>query len=54
MNKNIISKWIFDGHHMRCENCETSMCKTDRENDKIPRNFCPNCGAKMINAEEEE
>lgn len=40
-------KWIRDGHHIRCDQCGVYMCDTDREGDKIPNNFCPNCGMKM-------
>lgn len=38
-------KWIRDGHHIRCDQCGIYMCDTDREGDKIPNNFCPNCGS---------
>lgn len=38
-------KWIRDGHHIRCDQCGVYMCDTDREGDKIPNNFCPNCGS---------
>ena len=40
-------KWIRDGHHIRCDQCGMYMCDTDREGDRIPTEFCPNCGAKM-------
>ena len=40
-------KWIIDGHHIRCNRCNEYICNTDREGNKIPDNFCPNCGAKM-------
>lgn len=42
-----VGKWIIDGHHIKCSSCGVSMCNTDREGDKIPREFCPACGAKM-------
>lgn len=42
-----IGKWIRDGHHIKCDQCGICMCDTDREGDKIPNNFCPNCGMKM-------
>lgn len=42
-----VGKWIIDGHHIRCSSCGVYMCNTDREGDKIPREFCPACGAKM-------
>lgn len=42
------SHWIIDGHHIRCSKCGETMCNTDREGDPIPRNFCPNCGARMV------
>lgn len=38
-------KWIRDGHHIKCDQCGMHMCDTDREGDKIPNNFCPNCGS---------
>ena len=40
-------KWIRDGHHIRCDQCGMYMCDTDREGDRIPTEFCPNCGADM-------
>ena len=40
-------KWIIDGHHIRCNRCNEYICNTDREGNKIPDNFCPNCGADM-------
>lgn len=40
-------EWIIDGHHIRCNRCNEYTCDTDREGDKIPNNFCPNCGADM-------
>lgn len=40
-------KWIIDGHHIRCNRCNEYICNTDREGNKIPDNFCPNCGARM-------
>ena len=40
-------KWIIDGHHIRCNRCNEYMCNTDNECNKIPDNFCPNCGAHM-------
>ena len=40
-------KWIIDGHHIRCDQCGMVMCDTDREGDRIPRDFCLNCGADM-------
>ena len=40
-------RWIIDGHHIRCDQCGMDMCNTDREGDPIPKEFCPNCGAKM-------
>ena len=43
----IRGKWIRDGHHIRCDQCGMYMCDTDREGDRIPTEFCPNCGAKM-------
>ena len=38
-------KWIRDGHHIRCDQCGMYMCDTDREGDRIPTEFCPNCGS---------
>ena len=40
--------WIIDGHHIQCSKCGETMCNTDREGDPIPRNFCPNCGTRMV------
>ena len=40
-------EWIIDGHHIRCNKCNEYICNTDREGNKIPNNFCPNCGADM-------
>lgn len=40
-------EWIIDGHHIRCNRCNEYICNTDREGNKIPDNFCPNCGADM-------
>jgi len=40
-------KWIIDGHHIICEHCGMCMCRTDREGDTIPHNFCPECGVRM-------
>ncbi len=40
-------EWIIDGHHIRCNRCNEYICSTDREGNKIPDNFCPNCGADM-------
>ena len=40
-------EWIIDGHHIRCNKCNEYICDTDREGNKIPDNFCPNCGARM-------
>lgn len=47
-------KWEHDGHHIRCNQCGTVICRTDREGDMIPRNFCPNCGARMDGERREE
>lgn len=46
-------KWIIDGHHIRCDRCNEYICNTDREGNKIPDNFCPNCGADMREADKE-
>ena len=40
-------EWIMDGHHIRCNKCNEYICNTDREGNKIPDNFCPNCGVDM-------
>ena len=40
-------RWISDGHHIRCDQCGMYMCDTDKEGDRIPTEFCPNCGARM-------
>ena len=39
--------WERDGHHIRCSECGTYFCITDREGDSFPINYCPCCGAKM-------
>ena len=44
-------EWIFDGHHIRCNKCYEYICNTDSEGNEIPDNYCPNCGAKMKEAE---
>ena len=46
-------KWMHDGHHIRCTECGVYVCETDREGDAIPRNYCPNCGARMEEGEAE-
>lgn len=33
-----------DGHHIRCKSCGVYFCDMDREGDRYPQNFCPNCG----------
>ena len=43
-----IGEWIVDGHHIECNRCGAYMCDSDREGDRLPRNFCPNCGARML------
>lgn len=45
-------EWIIDGHHIRCNRCNEYICDTDREGNKIPDNFCSNCGADMRGSEE--
>ena len=40
-------EWIIDGHHIRCNKCNEYICNTDREGNKIPDSFCPNCGSDM-------
>lgn len=42
-----VGEWIVDGHHIRCSQCDMTMCDKDREGDAIPISFCPNCGAVM-------
>lgn len=44
-------EWIIDGHHIRCNRCNEYICNTDREGNKIPDNFCSNCGADMRKTE---
>ena len=46
-------EWLIDGHHIRCNRCNEYICNTDREGNKIPDNFCPNCGADMKKEETE-
>lgn len=36
--------FIKDGHHIMCKSCGAYWCGTDREGDRYPQNFCPNCG----------
>lgn len=45
-------KWIIDGHHRRCSECLEYFCIKDREDNVIPHNFCPNCGAQMTERSE--
>lgn len=45
--------WIIDGHHVQCSVCAEMMCNTDREGDKIPMSFCPNCGSDMRGGQDE-
>ena len=44
--------WEQDGHHIRCSECGTYFCITDREGDSFPINYCPCCGAKMDKKEQ--
>ncbi len=46
-----IGKWFIDGHHIVCDQCGIYFCNSDREGDTLPRNFCPNCGARMSERE---
>ena len=39
--------WEQDGHHIRCSECGTYFCITDRDVYSFPINYCPCCGAKM-------
>ena len=45
--------WEQDGHHIRCSECGTYFCITDREGDSFPINYCPCCGARMDGEEQE-
>ena len=44
--------WEQDGHHIRCSECGIYLCDTDREGDNFPKEYCPNCGAKMDGKEQ--
>lgn len=46
--------WEQDGHHVRCSECGTYFCITDREGDSFPINYCPCCGAKMDEKEQKQ
>lgn len=54
VRENIHGEWVIDGHHIRCNRCNEYVCNTDREGNKIPDNFCPNCGADMRTKEVKE
>ena len=47
------AKWIVihtnGGKFIRCSNCKTSCCYDDRDYE-----YCPNCGSKMSESEDEE
>ena len=44
-------KWIYDGHHLRCSNCNDYHTIKDSDWNLIASNYCPNCGAKMEQGE---
>lgn len=44
-------KWIYDGHHLRCSNCNDYHTIKDSDWNSIASNYCPNCGAKMEQGE---
>lgn len=37
-----------DGHHIRCTSCGNYWCDTDCEGNTFPRNYCPECGRKVV------
>lgn len=41
-------KWIYDGHHLRCSNCNDYHAIKDSDWNLIASNYCPKCGAKMV------
>ena len=56
-----IGRWILSGGYWRCSECkEKALLKLDkatgncREYTPIRSNFCPNCGAKMVDPQESE
>ena len=47
-------EWIYDGHHLRCSNCNDYHAIKDSDWTLIASNYCPNCGAKMVEPQESE
>ena len=44
----IKAEWLDDSYRRKCSNCDSITCWTDDEGTQIPSNFCPNCGARII------
>lgn len=40
--------WIHKMWFLECSNCGYTRDRLDNEGYPIPDNFCPNCGAKMV------
>ena len=41
-------KWTYDGHHLRCSNCNDYHAIKDSDWNLIASNYCPNCGSLMV------
>ena len=47
-------KWLKYSYARKCSECGSITCWTDDEGRAIPDNYCPNCGAKMVEQRESE